>query len=350
MTQKVKLQCTIQGYPVEDIAWFKNDQMLEKNSWKVQNVNQTIKNTTLEIESVNKNDNGTYMCVASTNVETTNGTTMVLVLDKPQINIDFIKSIGIGKIYLNWTVNDGNDPKHLTYRIQYKSAEDSTWFYYPDKVEGSNRSYILKSNFKNETEYTVRIMASNQEGESQYSVSKPVSILSEEPVFIPDVKVTGVTVSSITIKWSDPPEKFNDLIHYYQLISKSTNSSTKETIQPASRDSLYMFSDLKPATTYVFQVAACSDYTNTCGPSSEIVNGTTMDGISGPPSEAFIECRFDNISQTGFVSVSWKPPVDPHGTIMSYNVSSFWYFVIIRRLELYIVYVSAGFNVRYKRV
>ncbi|XP_044765827.1 tyrosine-protein phosphatase 69D [Coccinella septempunctata] len=321
MTKTIKLHCTIQGYPIDEIAWFKNGQMLERDSWKVESLNQTVKNTTLEISSVSKNDNGTYMCFASTNVESTNRTTMILVLDKPLINIDFIKSIGIGKIFLNWTVNDGNDAKHLTYRIQYKSAEDSTWFYYPDKVEGINRSYILKSNFKNDTEYTVRIMASNQEGESQYSVSKPVAMLSEEPIFVPDVKVTGVTVSSITIKWSDPPSKFVDLIHYYLLISKSSNSSTKETIQPASRDSLYMFSDLKPATTYVFQVAACSDYTNTCGPSSEIVNGTTMDGISGPPSDAVIECRFDNISQTGFVSVSWKPPKEPHGTIMSYNVN-----------------------------
>ncbi|KAK9890199.1 hypothetical protein WA026_010310 [Henosepilachna vigintioctopunctata] len=321
MTKKLLLYCTVKGYPIEELVWLKNGKMLPKESWSVVTLNQTMKNSSFEIDSVNKNDNGTYTCVVNTNIESSNKSTILLVLDKPQVNIDFIKSIGVGKIYLNWTVNDGNDPKHLSYRIQYKPFEESTWFYYPDKVEGSNKNYILKSNFKNDTEYTVRIMASNREGESQYSMSKPVTVLSEEPVFIPEVKVTGVTVSSITIKWSEPPQNLDDLIHYYQLVSKSNNLSIKETIQPSTRDNLYMFSDLNPATSYMFQVSACSDYSSTCGPPSEIVNGTTMDGISGPPSEGSVECKFDNISRKGYVSVSWKPPLEPHGTIVYYNIN-----------------------------
>lgn len=322
MLKNVELHCAAEGYPIEEIIWLKNNDILPRHMWKVINVNETRKNSTLRIEGVTKTDNGTYTCVTNTIKDSANKSSMILVLDKPQINIDFIKSIGLGKIYLNWTVNDGNDPKHLEYSIQYKGANDSTWFFHSDKVERGNKSYILKANFKNDTQYTVGIMASNQEGRSQLSTSKPVDILTEDPVFIPEVKVTGVTVSSITIKWSEPPPKLEDLIHYYQLQAKTDNSSAvQKAIQPAGKDNLYMFSDLRPATKYMFQVSSCSEYTNKCGASSELVSGTTMDGISGPPENSSVECRFDNISQSGFVAVTWKPPVEPHGTIMSYNVN-----------------------------
>lgn len=152
-------------------------------------------------------------------------------------------------------------------------------------------------------------------------------MLSEDPEFIPDVKVTGVTVNSITIKWETPPENLKDHVHMYKLISQAENSSAaREAFYPASDENLYMFSALSPATTYNFQVAACNEYSKQCGRFSVKVNGTTMDGISGPPVNVTVECRFDNISQTSFVYVAWKPPLSPHGTIMSYNVSTIFFF------------------------
>ena len=33
-----------------------------------------------------------------------------MVLDKPEVKMDFVKSVGKGKIYFNWTVTDWNLP------------------------------------------------------------------------------------------------------------------------------------------------------------------------------------------------------------------------------------------------
>ncbi|XP_048526758.1 tyrosine-protein phosphatase 69D isoform X2 [Dendroctonus ponderosae] len=315
----VHLKCLVEGYPIDYITWFKDTNALPFDMWNTTAVNETAISSVLRIQ-ITKKDNGTYTCTAGNENSTTNGSTAILVLDKPQISIDVIKPIGTNKIFLNWTVNDGNSPNELKYIVQYKSENDTEWVYYRSNINNTQNSLILNVEKINST-YTVRIHAKNPQGDSQYATSNALKMLDEEPIFVPDVTVTGVTSSSITIKWSMPPEKFRDHIHYYNLILRSYNTSEKlEAIQPA-KDYLYMFSELNSATIYNFQVAACSDYSRECGPWSEIVNGTTMDGISGPPSNASIECRFDNISHTNFVHVSWQPPRQPHGSIQSYNVN-----------------------------
>ncbi|KAJ8945608.1 hypothetical protein NQ314_009135 [Rhamnusium bicolor] len=325
MHENVELFCVVKGYPIESIKWLKDNEYLPTDMWKVQTINTTYKNTSLKFE-VSKKDNGTYTCVVNTSTTQANDSTEILVLYKPQITLDVIKPIGINKIFLNWTVNDGNSPNDLKYVIQYKSDEKE-WVYYQTKINSSSRSLVLnvKNNTlhsgKNSTMYTVRIMAENSQGSSQYSTSNLVKLLDEEPIFVPEVAFWAATTSSITIKWTSPPEKFKEHIHYYNIILRSYNTSQKfEVIQPDNKGYMYMFPDLNSATTYSFQVAACSDYSRECGPWSEIVNGTTMDGMSGPPANASVECRFDNISHTNFVYVSWQPPSHPHGTIMSYRV------------------------------
>lgn len=318
--ETIELTCLIMGYPIETVQWMKDNEVLPHEFWKVQAVNETVRNTTLIMSEVTKKDNASYTCVASNKYHSANASSAILVLDKPLISINFIKAIGVNKIYLNWTVNDGNDPKNLQYTIQYMKAGDSNWVYYQQQIDGRNRSYVLKDVFRNDTEYTIRIMANNSEGPSQYANSNPVKMLSEDPIFIPEVKVTGVTVSSITISWNTPTDDLKDHVQYYKLFLTAENSSF-EAVHIASKENLHMFSELDPATRYNFQVSACSEYSGTCGNKSEIANGTTMDGISGPPSNPTIQCRFDNISQISFVYVTWQAPVKPHGKIVWYSVS-----------------------------
>ncbi|XP_049820439.1 tyrosine-protein phosphatase 69D isoform X3 [Aethina tumida] len=318
--ESVSLYCLVEGYPIEEISWYKDDMYIEGTS--IETVNKTLKNSTFTIAEVKKTDNGTYTCKTTNGEMKVKESSAILVLDKPQITIDFIKPIATNKIYLNWTVNDGNSPKDLKYTIKYMKKGDSEWIFYKNEIKGKNTSCVLKDNFEKGKEYFIRMKASNSEGESQDHETDPVRMLDEDPVFIPEVTVTGVTTSSITIKWTAPHDKIKEHIHYYNLVLKTHNSAEKlEACHPASKDNLYMFSELDSATTYVFQVSACSEYTKECGPGSTPVNGTTMDGMSGPPTNVTVECRFDNISHTSFVYVTWKPPITPHGRIISYNVT-----------------------------
>ncbi|KAJ9581021.1 hypothetical protein L9F63_023808, partial [Diploptera punctata] len=140
-----------------------------------------------------------------------------------------------------------------------------------------------------------------------------------DPDFVPEISLKGVTLNSITIGWSNPSEEMRDHVHYYMLIVQD-NTTTKEAIHPGGAMNLYLFQDLLSATTYRFKVAACSYYTKQCGRWSKEANGTTMDGKSGPPQNVSLVCRFDNISRTSFVYVTWTPPLHPNGQIMDYNV------------------------------
>jgi hypothetical protein len=49
---------------------------------------------------------------------------------------------------------------------------------------------------------------------------------------------------------------------------------------------------------------------------------------SSAPENVSLVCRFDNISHTSFVYVTWTPPVQPNGQIMHYNVSEFDSFIL----------------------
>jgi hypothetical protein len=59
---------------------------------------------------------------------------------------------------------------------------------------------------------------------------------------------------------------------------------------------------------------------------------------SSAPENVSLVCRFDNISHTSFVYVTWTPPIQPNGQIMHYNVSKhdsciLFLFIPLRRAE-----------------
>lgn len=252
------LYCLFEGYPLSNLTWQKDDDVnsidqLSKYT-TITVLNESRRNVSLRLNELNKKHTGNYSCIsgnddAAQQIE-------LLVLDKPQITIDFIKALGTNTIYLNWTVNDGNDPENLHYTIQFMENGATNWLFYQEKISGSVTHKILESNeFKNDTTYSFQMEASNSLGISQKSPVKTVTMLETNPEFIPEVKVTGVTVSAITISWSQLPQELHDHIHYYELTLRAANSTSQtEAIHSTPGDHFYMFKDLYAATTYEFQV------------------------------------------------------------------------------------------------
>ncbi|XP_030571303.1 tyrosine-protein phosphatase 69D [Drosophila novamexicana] len=330
--QSAIIYCVFEIYPQntstnKQLKWLKDGSPVAfiDDYTSVHRLSDTQLNFTLEFTELYKKENGTYKCVlyGDNEAEIISKEITLLVMEVPQISIDYAKAVGASKIYLNWTVNDGNDPIQK-YFIQYSQEGSPTFKYYKDIINGNNTSCVLDS-FSPNTTYHLRITGKNSIGNgSPYQYPFGVTTLDYDPTFIPKVETTGSTASTITIGWSPPSQELIEYIQYYELtVSESGDVPKlieKAIYQQNSRNLPYMFDKLKTATDYEFQVRACSDLTKTCGPWSEKVNGTTMDGVSTKPTNLKIHCNQQNISRLNSISISWNVPQTPNGKIISYLI------------------------------
>ncbi|KNC20876.1 Tyrosine-protein phosphatase 69D [Lucilia cuprina] len=328
----VKFFCVIEIYPQnvtlqKQLKWLKDENVFDflDQSSNIEKINVTHVNFTLELTEVYKKENGSYACViyASNGEEITRKNIALLVMDEPKVNIEYVKAVGADKIYLNWTVNNGNDPVQK-YFIQYLQEGNPELRYYKDIIGGGNTSYVLENFFPN-TSYILRISAKNSIGNGDaFQYPFPVRTLERDPIFIPKVKTTGSTASTITIGWDPPPLDLIPYVQYYELVVSEAGDVPKiveeAVYQQNSRNLPYMFDNLKTATEYEFKVRACCDLTKLCGPWSDIVNGTTMDGIASKPTNLKVLCINNNVSKINTVDIAWMHPEKPNGKVISYQI------------------------------
>ncbi|XP_043249228.1 tyrosine-protein phosphatase 69D-like isoform X1 [Colletes gigas] len=320
--EAANLTCHMHGYPLSQFTWLKgnNSESTEhlKELTTVTQINETYTILTLEFTSLTHKDNGTYICKAHDYNGEISAYRHLFVIDVPKVSIDFMKAVGAGSIFLNWTVNDGNEPIKK-YFIQHMKNGTDQYHYYIEQIGGGNSSYVLKG-FESGTAYQIAISATNVVGESHVRFDpRWITTLEKDPIFVPKVSVNGVTENSITIGWTVPPSDLKEHVHYYNLMA-THGEQKREAVYPAQPFTVYAFVDLDPATTYNFSIAACSEYTKECGNWSTEVNGTTLDGVANPPQNLSVNCRFDNISSSSFISITWIHPEKPNGVITRYNI------------------------------
>lgn len=320
--ESANLTCHMHGYPLSQFSWLKGNDSESSDHWKdfttITQINETLTIFTLEFTSLTRKDNGTYICKARDYNGEISAYRHLFVIDVPKVSIDFMKAVGAGSIFLNWTVNDGNEPIKK-YFIQHMKNGTNQYQYYSEQIGGGNSSYVLKG-FESGTAYQIGISATNNVGTSHVRFDpRWITTLEKDPIFVPKVSVNGVTENSITIAWTVPPLDLKEHVHYYNLMI-THGDQKREAVYPAQPFAVYAFVDLDPATKYKFKIAACSEYTKECGNWSTEVNGTTLDGVASPPQNLSVNCRFDNISSSSFISISWAHPEKPNGVITRYNI------------------------------
>lgn len=339
--QNVELFCIIEAYPMlyykNYIKWYrKYDEKDENTNFKQLNaqiatktnytmISETEMNMTLPIRDASKKDNGTYYCLIDRSPKSnvhSRAESSVYVLEAPQVSIDFLKAVGANKIFMNWTVMDGNDPVQ-NYFVQSMKEGTPSFSFYNDQIGGKNTSYILEK-FDPSTNYQIKIMAKNSIGTGPpHTYNGWVKTLEKDPVFVPEIEATGNTHSSVTIGWAPPPNDVLEYINFYELVVTEANGNSsvvEEAIhEQNSRNLPYMFDNLKTSTEYLFRVRACSYLTKQCGNWSKEVSGTTSDGTSSEPLNLAINCDHFNITGRNTVSVQWDRPAFPNGVIIKYQ-------------------------------
>nr|CAD7592685.1 unnamed protein product [Timema genevievae] len=129
-----KLLCKFKGYPIDDIEWEKiGDVLTTEKLETTKKIDTIFIESELTLNSTSRKDNGTYRCTAVGSQGKSSSTSVLYVRSEPQVNIDFVKAVGAHTIFINWTVNDGNEPI-LQYFIQDKfnkseglGKQQNTW-------------------------------------------------------------------------------------------------------------------------------------------------------------------------------------------------------------------------------
>ena len=322
VTQALEVSCQFEGKPLPTVTWLKAGTVVEESPTKYEitedNVSDKSVKSLLKILNLEHGDNGTYLCHGKNAHNSATAIVEARVLDVPEVEVAHIVAVSSSKLYINWTVADWNSPV-TGYILSYREGDTNQWKYHIDtEIDSYSTSYLM-ADLKKDKFYSIKMAAKNGVGTGKFNeYHEPVKTLDFDPVFVPDVSIKGITKNSISVGWNDPPEKFRDFIHFYR-VSKDDGGHVTEHVHTLPYH-LHLWSDLSSATDYKFTVAACNEFSGECSPASEVIPGTTYDGLSGPPHDVVMSCRSDNISEFNWVDVKWQRPLQPNGNIEFYNI------------------------------
>ncbi|XP_042222169.1 tyrosine-protein phosphatase 69D-like isoform X2 [Homarus americanus] len=321
---KAKLSCTFAAVPAPEVHWLKDKTLLDKVKGYSMETRQEsdLHLSDLLIDNVTLKDNGTYKCRASNEVGTGDppGSPYLLVQDLPEVNLTKVRAIGTSAIQMEWTVNDNNSPIQQT-KI-YIAIGDGDYDE-PSLFGEDQQNIILEDVGSPGDDVRVKIEVANEIGVSE-SESDTVTLLSEEPRFIPQASPKGSGVDFFTVGWSQPNEDAREFVGRYHLsLTDPTTGDVQELFIPSPTVD-HMFTALKPATEYNFKVAACLDVfrdkERDCGDYSPPVVGKTMNGVPGEISDLLVECKQNPHTAAHTVHIHWKPPLIPNDVVDHYKI------------------------------
>ncbi|XP_074593902.1 protein tyrosine phosphatase 69D isoform X2 [Brevipalpus obovatus] len=186
---------------------------------------------------------------------------------------------------------------------------------------------ISDPNNSNETSTSKRFSSALDNQLSSWSYIN-ITMPPDVPPPVTQLHVLSKTNKTVWIGWRKPAEDNGaDIIEYQlelwdyddNLVYNESQLINREATG-GSRNLMFMFVALEPATNYTVQVRACSSLG--CGQwSKPKLHVRTSDGIAGPPQNVSINCFCDLNKSTFSVNVSWEPVLEPRGTVIGFNIT-----------------------------
>jgi len=322
VTEWMELSCEFEGKPLPEVTWIRQGVTITEDPEKYEITGDIVSDkrikSLLKVINLEHSDNATYLCHGKNAHHSYTDVVTGLVYDSPSVQVDRIVAVSSSKLFINWTVQDWNLPV-TGYILSYREGGSNSWkLHMVQEIDEGSTSYLIR-NLTAGKEYSVKMSARNAHGTGSYDTyHESVATLDFDPIFTPVVSIKGITRNSISVGWTDPPDKMKEHIHYYK-VTKYEEEQVTEVVHDQPYP-LHLWGDLQPATFYKFTVSACNQYSNECSPPSKTIPGVTYDGLSGPPANVEIHCKSDNISMVHWVDVHWDAPRETNGNIEFYNV------------------------------
>ncbi|XP_041444505.1 neuronal cell adhesion molecule isoform X13 [Xenopus laevis] len=186
------------------VFWLKdNSELPNDERFKVTKGHLTIKNVT-------EKDEGTYTCVANTDLDTVSASAVLTVVDRPDHPFDLeLTDHRDRSVQLSWVPGDDNSSPITNFIIEYEDSmhDPGTWHFQTKVSDTQTTATLSLSPFVN---YSFRVIAVNEIGRSEPSeaseqyITKPA-----EPDKNPSgIKGVGTEPDNLVIAW-DPIKGFD---------------------------------------------------------------------------------------------------------------------------------------------
>ncbi|XP_051757148.1 receptor-type tyrosine-protein phosphatase S isoform X25 [Ctenopharyngodon idella] len=216
---------------------------------------------------------------------------------------------------IHWDEPEEANGQITGYRVYYTTDPSQHVNQWEKQIVRTSNFLTIPSLTPNKT-YYIKVLAFTSVGDGPLSSDLQIIAKTGVPSQPTDFKGEAKSETSILLSWNPPTQsgQDNQIIGYELLYKKGDDKEEKRvSFEPTTT---YLLKDLKPFTTYTFQLAARSKhgigaYTN------EISAETPQTLPSGPPRKVEVEA----VNSTS-VKVLWRSPVPSrqHGQIRGYQV------------------------------
>ncbi|XP_043207619.1 Down syndrome cell adhesion molecule-like protein Dscam2 isoform X5 [Amphibalanus amphitrite] len=324
LSSTAEIQCKADGFPKPRMAWKKAAGSRPEDYRALGHSDSSIQvrdDGTLVINSIQKRDEGYYLCEADNQIgPTLSAVIYVNVQAPPHFEIKLrnqtarlgdpavlvCEARGEQPITIKWSRNgaplSAREPSpRYTIRQQ--------------KTEGGASSDLSLQETSRRDSATYTCVASNPFGQDNTTINL---IVQEKPEVPFAIKVLNKSGRSVELSWSAPYNGNSDIFQYiiqYKKAKDEWDSKEMERVVIPGKMEIVSVMDLRPATAYQMRIIA----ENEVGPSepSEVVTiVTSEEPPAGPPTAVVVEPL-----ERGLL-VTWKPPSDEllNGEVLGYYV------------------------------
>ncbi|XP_042584761.1 receptor-type tyrosine-protein phosphatase delta-like isoform X13 [Cyprinus carpio] len=216
---------------------------------------------------------------------------------------------------IHWDEPEEANGQITGYRVYYTTDPSQHVNQWEKQIVRTSNFLTIPGLTPNKT-YYIKVLAFTSVGDGPLSSDLQIIAKTGVPSQPTDFKGEAKSETSILLSWNPPTQtgQDNQIIGYELLYKKGDDKEEKRvSFEPTTT---YLLKDLKPFTTYTFQLAARSKhgigaYTN------EISAETPQTLPSGPPRKVEVEAV-----NSSCVKVLWRSPVPSrqHGQIRGYQV------------------------------
>ncbi|KAG0422652.1 hypothetical protein HPB47_001542, partial [Ixodes persulcatus] len=215
-----------------------------KRETNVTQISEVTYQAQLTLESLRREDNGTYVCYAANEYNVTMALQDVLVLESPEVNLSSLKAEDARTAKLSWRVRN------------YSTEAD--WLDVHNAVPPNMTSYLVHYLAPGAT-YGFRLAAVNSVGNGPWE-QRNITMPPDVPPKINQVHLLATTNETLVFAWRRPSHDNGANISQYNLElfrpGQTHRNQTTLSAEPQNRlKHMYVYVGLTPGEQYVFQVS-----------------------------------------------------------------------------------------------